>query len=132
MAVMKLEDICISYIMRYNIETSPELIPRERHEKLHKIVRVNGDFKPCQPSEIKMIQIIHNSEGLRIRFLGPQDRAQELHISYGSAVDFNFDFLLKIPLSGKATFHIKYLLEKTVISLFSEDEIRKCSLMLEM
>ena len=120
--------------MRYNIKTSPELIPREVHEKLLKIVSVNGDFEPSQPSEIKKIQIIHNSEGLHILFLGFRDRAQELHIPYGSAsaVDFDFDFLLSMPLCGKATFQIKYLLEKTVISLFSEDEIRKCCLMLEL
>ena len=129
MAVRKLEDICISTIMRYNIKTSPELIPRELHEKLQKLVSVNGDFEPCQPSQIKRIEIIHNSECLHIRFLSSWDRAQELHIPYGSAVDFDFDYLLNIPLSAKATFQIKYILEKTVISIFSEDEIRKCSLM---
>ena len=132
MAVLKLEDICISNIMRYNIQTSPKLIPRKVYEKLLKIVSVNGVFESSQPSEAKKIQIIHNSEGLHILFLGLRDRAQELHIQYGSAVDFDFDFLLSMPLCGKATFKIKYLLEKTVISLFSEDEIRKCSLMLEL
>ena len=132
MAVMKLEDICISNIIRYNIKTSPELIPRELHEKLQKLVSINGNFEPCQPSEIKRIKIIHNSEGLHISFMSFWNRAQELHISYGSAVDFNFDFLLNIPLNAKVTFQINYLLGKTVISMFSEDEIRKCCLMLEM
>ena len=131
---MKLEDMCISNIMRYNIQTSPEMIPRKVYEKLQRVVTVNGKFEPCQPTGLKIISIIHNSEGIYIRFICKFGRSQELYIPYGSQSEgsFDFDVLLNIPLRGKVEYKIKYSVKKSVIYLSSEDEIRKCCLMLEM